>query len=261
MKKALGIFCLVILCVCGGSPAARAERSAEELFDEGVAFLEKQDYEKAADAFRACMWALPEDDRHLDSVYDNLGLAYINTGKADEGIECFHKSISLNPAYVLPYAHLGAAYRDKGELLSAISSLIGALKLKPDFPQAHDELWRAYGQLGREKGYTPELLLREIYHIENLLKLEPGTIKDVPGIMKELRYLVALDKEIKKTDVQGAGDKVVFQGAPNAEDASSVTVAAVFGEALELPDDGISQEIKLEYLAQAQEQVKGLLGQ
>jgi len=258
MKKIVLIVYFAAGLFIFGQAAAGEPRPVQEIFDDGIRFLRNQEFEKAIDAFQACLWQLQEGDKHLDSIYDNLGLSYIYADQIDEGIEYLKKSIEVNPDYALPYAHLGAVYRLNQDFDQAIPILLEALKIKPDFAQAHDELWRTYGQLGRDKGYTEELLLREAYHLENLLQIEPKFETGDPGIINELRYLIALQEEIKKTEEQNKNSKALYQGSL-AQDGTIANFFAVFDEELQLPEDSISQEDKLKYFAQAEERIQKLV--
>ena len=230
---------------------------AEITFNEGVSFLQQDEYRKAISSFEKCIQLLPENDRHLDSVYDNLGLAYVHIGKAEEAIEYFKKSININPLYALPYCHLGAAYRKKGDFLSAIAALLDAIRLKPDYVESFDELWRSYGELGRQVGYDLELVLREAYHIEKLLEANPEYLQGDQSLIQELQYLIIVEKELSKTEGQVSEFRIKYRGRDETKNGQHYNFVVNLEDVV-LPEDNISQEEKQDTLARAKIRVEKL---
>jgi tetratricopeptide (TPR) repeat protein len=258
VKKVI-ILSFILIAWCAVAVAVPVKPS-QELFDEGLQALRNSEYQKAIDAFQACLWSLPENDPHLDSIYDNLGLAYVNAGQIDEGIRYLQKSIVANPDYALSYAHLGSVYRMKGDFSDAIMTLLVAIKIAPDFAPAHDEIWRTYGQIGRYYGFTREVILREVYHIESLFQVDPQYETGDPDILRELKFLIALNSEIEKIGDESKKESAAFHGKLNDEGLIS-NFFAVFDEVPQLPEDKITREEKEKYFTQARDRILRLAKQ
>lgn len=64
--------------------------------------------------------------------FDDLGSLYLRTGRLDEAIEAFQKSIALAPDGFRGYRNLGVAYYMQGKLGEAASQFQKALAIQPD---------------------------------------------------------------------------------------------------------------------------------
>lgn len=78
----------------------------------GLAYIRRDDRERAKQAFEA---ALQADPRHF-RVKTNLANLSLEAGLTDEAIRMYEEVLKLNPEYALAHHNLGAAYRKKGQI-------------------------------------------------------------------------------------------------------------------------------------------------
>ena len=76
-------------------------------------------------------------------AYNNLGHALARQHKTDEAIAAFADAIRLKPNYVEAHYNLGAARLSQQDLDGAISEFEATLRLKPDFEPASRLLAKA----------------------------------------------------------------------------------------------------------------------
>ena len=84
-------------------------------------------------------------------IYNNLGIAYKDSGKYKEAIEAYKQAIRINPDYAMAYSNLGVAYNDSGKYKEAIKVCKKSIRINPDSAEAHFNLGVAYGELGKYK--------------------------------------------------------------------------------------------------------------
>jgi tetratricopeptide (TPR) repeat protein len=100
------------------------------------------------------------------------------------------KSIRLNPLHLSQFTvfdSLGRAYFLAGRYEEAIAEYDKAIKLNPDYRDAHVGLAAAYAVLGREKEARTE--------VSEILRIEPNfSIKKYAGFMY---FQVDLEREIE----------------------------------------------------------------
>jgi len=81
-------------------------------------------------------------------AYDCLGSALNAKGRADEALDCFIKSVRLQPYYAEGNYNLGTVLLSKGDLTGATNHFAAALASCPNFAPAHMNLGSAYLRLG-----------------------------------------------------------------------------------------------------------------
>jgi membrane associated rhomboid family serine protease/Flp pilus assembly protein TadD len=145
--------------------------------DIGVAYIRKESYEQAINAFKKCLELNPEVSVR-EMAYYNLGLAYLNLSRNDEAIGAFNQSLKLNSRDPETHHFLGMAYRRKELYDEAITAFKQSLQLKPDLVEAQINLGLTYEAKG--------LYDQAIAAYEEALKLDP-TAEEVQQTLNELK--------------------------------------------------------------------------
>jgi tetratricopeptide (TPR) repeat protein len=86
----------------------------------------------------------------------------------------FGDTIARNPAAWMAYQNLGTALAAEDRLPEAIEAYQGALRARPDYPAARDNLVLAHMRLGDALAARSDQSQRAIEHYEAVLQLEPG---------------------------------------------------------------------------------------
>jgi tetratricopeptide (TPR) repeat protein len=94
------------------------------------------------------IWVMRE--RKVDTVkeWSEIGIKALTAKQYDEAITEFKKAIKINPNYADAHNYLGLAYSKKGMLDKAISEYKKAIKIKPDYALAHLNLGVVYDNKG-----------------------------------------------------------------------------------------------------------------
>src|SRR5260370_19729732 len=80
-----------------------------------------------------------------------LGVIAIQTRRDDLAIDYLNRALRLKPDFAAAHNNLGFALQRQGKLGEAEASLRQALRLKPDYAEAHNSLGVALWQQGRLK--------------------------------------------------------------------------------------------------------------
>jgi len=127
----------------------------------GVTLLILQDWEKAAENFRAAIRITPT----VGSAYNYLGSALRGQGKLFEALNAFKQALSLQPDNAEIAYNLGITFYDLRELDQAVDYYRQALRLKPAFILASNNLADAL----KEQGSLEEAIAQ----FRETLKLQP----------------------------------------------------------------------------------------
>jgi tetratricopeptide (TPR) repeat protein len=91
-----------------------------------------------------------EDSKDPEAVrYYNRGVAYYESGRYGGAIEAYKQAIRIKPDFSEAHNNLGASYLELGRYDEAIEPLERAIRLKPDNASACYALGASYGELGR----------------------------------------------------------------------------------------------------------------
>ena len=95
MKTRISIcICLAVLMVAGGSHCVLAGNdSAAKCFDEGAAFLDKGEYDKAIAAFEKAIELQPEEERRVD--WEFVKTCHLKMG------DCYHAKALSDPSEMI----------------------------------------------------------------------------------------------------------------------------------------------------------------
>jgi tetratricopeptide (TPR) repeat protein len=102
-------------------------------FDSGMAFLERQEYDKAINEFTE---AIRLDPNYIPA-YVSRGNAYGIQGAVDKAINEFTEAIRLDPNVAIIYFNRANAYYDHGNLDKASSDYNEAIRLDHNFARAY----------------------------------------------------------------------------------------------------------------------------
>jgi tetratricopeptide (TPR) repeat protein len=110
-------------------------------FDSGMAFLERQEYDKAIDDFTEAIRL----DPNVAIIYFNRGNAYYDHGNLDKASSDYNEAVRLDHNFARAYVGRGNVIRDQGNLDKAISDYNEAIRLEPNYVPAYDGRGLAYG--------------------------------------------------------------------------------------------------------------------
>jgi tetratricopeptide (TPR) repeat protein len=143
----------------------------------GVAYLRKESYEQAINAFKKCLELNPDVSVREMAQY-NLGVAYLSLSRNDEAIGAFNQSLQHNSQDPETHHFLGMAYLGKKLYDQAITAFQQSIKLKPDLVGPQIGLGEAYEAKG--------LRDQAIAAYEEALKLDPAA-EEVQQKLNELK--------------------------------------------------------------------------
>ncbi len=116
----------------------------------------------------------------------NLGIALAGQGKVDEAVAAFREAIRLKPDYAEAHNNLGIALAGQGKVDEAVAEHREAIRLKPDYALAHTNLGIALqaGEGGRGRRRVPRG-----HPAQARLRrgpLQPGTCPAGPGRLRRV---------------------------------------------------------------------------
>ena len=111
---------------------------------EAIALINQGKLSKAETIYRA----LVSEGTRNHLVYGNLAALCGMQGRFKEVIELLRKALELKPNYPEAHNNLGNALMQQGDLTAAIASYHSALQLNPTNPEAHYNLGNALNQQG-----------------------------------------------------------------------------------------------------------------
>ncbi len=139
--------------------------SAEALYGLGSVYLQEQKSELAQAAFERAVKMQPQYPDTLPNAWNNLGLLAIRQGHTDTAIPYFQQALKLRPDYLLALENLGNAYRQQKKWDDARQVLEQAVAVGPDDPEANYSLGMVFAQLDDTD--------RAFDHLQRALKLRP----------------------------------------------------------------------------------------
>jgi predicted TPR repeat methyltransferase len=107
----------------------------------------ENDHQGAIHIYRAMLGNQPD----LGDAWNNLGVAYRETGDQDEALACFQKAVELAPDMAEAWNNLGVAQDEFNLIEKAPESYRKAIELRPDYTSAHFNLGISLQKLGRFK--------------------------------------------------------------------------------------------------------------
>ncbi|MGA7952209.1 MAG: tetratricopeptide repeat protein [Gloeobacterales cyanobacterium] len=105
----------------------RGKGTAQEHYELGSAFLEKQLFAEATKQFQKSIQA----DEEFAPGYNNLGYAYFRQEQYDLAIRQYKEALRFKPNYTVAWSNLGHAYERKLLLPQALEAYEKVLELEP----------------------------------------------------------------------------------------------------------------------------------
>jgi len=103
-----------------------------------------------------------------------LGMLTWNRSAVFDDAEALYRDvIARNPQAWMAYQNLGTELAGMNRLSEAIDAYEGALRARPDFPQARNNLVLAHMKLGDAAAEVPDRLPSAIWHYESVLRIQP----------------------------------------------------------------------------------------
>ena len=110
-------------------------------------FFSKKDYKQALTELDALTQKYPNDPM----LYLFGGNCYGAMGHLDQAILCYEEAVKLKPDYVDAHNNMGVYLKEIGEINKAVISYQKAIKLKPDYAMAHNNLGICFYDLAQPK--------------------------------------------------------------------------------------------------------------
>jgi Tfp pilus assembly protein PilF len=95
-------------------------------------------------------WAQSADE------YFEQGLAFFKQQKLDRAIEAFENAVALDPTHIQAYLEMGFAYRLQDDFENARNAYIKALEIDQDNASAHLRLGEIYQLIGNQDAAEDE---------------------------------------------------------------------------------------------------------
>jgi Flp pilus assembly protein TadD len=117
---------------------------------------------------------------HNPRIHLSLGKALVAQGRLDEGIECYHRALQLDPALTDAHFNLGNALQNKGQFAEAVAEYEAALRIAPDYARVQMNLGVALVNLGRYQD--------SINEYQKMLRLDPNSAEIHGNLAVALLY-------------------------------------------------------------------------
>jgi tetratricopeptide (TPR) repeat protein len=144
----------------------------------GSALLEKKDFVGAVRFFQAALAVRP----NAAIAHDNIGMALAQSGGSGQlaaAIRHLTEAVRLDPQYANAHSNLGNCYRLTGQLEQAAAEYREALRIEPTSSLAHSNLGASLMDLGRFADATREY--------ETALRLDPKSVAAICNMGTILR--------------------------------------------------------------------------
>ena len=116
LSAASGLFAVGSSASGGGSSFTRdPEEEARIAYEKGQAFVEQEQYSKAANSFKRAI----SYKSNFAEAYNMLGFSLRKQGKYDAAIKQYEKALKINPNFAEAHEYIGEAYLGIGDRDSA----------------------------------------------------------------------------------------------------------------------------------------------
>jgi len=107
----------------------------------------ENDHKGAISVYRAML----EKQPNIGEAWNNLGVAYRETGNQDEAISCFRRAVAFAPSMAEAWNNLGVAQDTFNLIENALKSYRKAIEIRSDYASAHLNFGISLQKLGRYK--------------------------------------------------------------------------------------------------------------
>ena len=134
-------------------------------YNAGVQSINTQNFPDAIEALQTARLVIPE----RADTYKGLGIAYLQTGQTQAGIDSYLKAIELNTTDATAYINLSIAYMNAGEPEKAVGQLSRGHSIHPEDLGILEKLGTAYQMAGNNEG--------ALEAAEKALKIDPNELE------------------------------------------------------------------------------------
>jgi protein O-GlcNAc transferase len=214
----------------GTASPAKVEPGVAELLAVGVGHHRAGRLPEAESCYRQVLAAQPD---HADALH-LMGIIAQQMGRHDVAVDLIRRAIvrnGNNPAY---FCNLGDALRDLGNLADAVAACGHAIRMKPDFAEAHSNLGLALKGQGR--------LDEAVAACREATRINPALAEAHFNLGNALRDMGRLDEAVaacrQATRVNPGSAKAHCNlGTALSDQGSSDEAAAAYREAIRLKPD------------------------
>ena len=145
----VALFSLVALALAapgyGAKDKMKLLQEADELFKQGEAEYDKEDFEAAIEKFEKC---LAKDPEKADAQF-NISICYTDLGEPEKALESYRKTLAIDPHYHHAYFNMGRIYHLRKDFVQAIVYYEKALAEDPYSPDLMYNYAHALMESGR----------------------------------------------------------------------------------------------------------------
>ncbi|MDD3150013.1 MAG: tetratricopeptide repeat protein [Candidatus Gastranaerophilales bacterium] len=130
MKRILTVTILLIFFTCGCTNGQKqvSLNEKDELFKQGMAEYNHQNFDKSINIFSDLIELYPD----FDDTYYNLGLAYAKNYQLESAVDIWQKALKISPDNEKLYYNIGITYKSLGNYTEAVNFLNKYLQLNPE---------------------------------------------------------------------------------------------------------------------------------
>ncbi len=123
--------------------AEQSDRALQKKLRQASRLVEGRDVSRAIRLYEEIVSTSAQPE-----VWDTLGALYLYAGKNEAALQAFEKAIGQDPKYLLPYAHLAAAYLERRQYKELAAVAQRALRFDPEWLTGHTRLGEALAAEG-----------------------------------------------------------------------------------------------------------------
>lgn len=123
-----------------------SDPAALEAYNQGLPFLEREDYRSAIPWFQKAV----DLDPDFAFAWDNLGISYRKTNQLDKAVAAYRASLKADPKGKTPLQNLAVALAMQGKTDEAIAAYEQLLSAFPGDPEGHYGLGTMYYEYKKE---------------------------------------------------------------------------------------------------------------